>query len=215
MKVFLVDNEPARRTGMEQVLSGCDLITVTGTLGDSRALPKRIASLDAEVVLIASGDGYERDLRLVRDTALLSRSHRLLLIQNLSSHHQAEQLLAVGGYGSVAPDASPPTLIGAVLVAGAGGIVFVPSALRKDPNDHDGDQVKTEPSPDEARLTERECDVLALLALGRSNKEIAEGLVLSETTVKKYVSEAMRKTRQPDRLNAGLYARRHGLVPRM
>ncbi|MFC7327013.1 response regulator transcription factor [Marinactinospora rubrisoli] len=67
----------------------------------------------------------------------------------------------------------------------------------------------TEISPEEAGLNDRERDVLRLLGAGYTNRQIARELHLAEPTVKKYLSRAMRKIDQPDRLRAGLYAYRH------
>ncbi|MGY5117309.1 response regulator transcription factor [Streptomyces sp. 900105755] len=72
--------------------------------------------------------------------------------------------------------------------------------------------LKTEPLPQHCGLTDRERDVLAQLAQGLSNAEIGRELALAEATVKKHLTQAMRKTGQPDRLRAALYAHRHGLA---
>lgn len=69
-----------------------------------------------------------------------------------------------------------------------------------------------EPPPQQCGLTGRERDVLAQLARGLSNAEIARELALAEATVKKHLTQAMRKTGQSDRLRAALYAHRHGLA---
>lgn len=69
-----------------------------------------------------------------------------------------------------------------------------------------------EPLPQHCGLTDRERAVLAQLAQGRSNAEIGRELALAEATVKKHLTHAMRKTGQPDRLRAALYAHRHGLA---
>jgi DNA-binding NarL/FixJ family response regulator len=211
--VFLVDNEPVRQAGFRTVLSTAANISVVGACADLTSASQIHPANRVDVVLLASGRSLTTDLRSARELRLASADSGIVFVRNLAGWHEAECLLASGVNGCISPDVDELALVGAVMIAATGGSVFCPSPLDFFAAAKIEGDLHKELSPDSAGLTGREREVLGLLSLGMSNRIIAEKLCLSANTVKKHVSEALRKTRQPDRFKAGLYARRHGLAP--
>ena len=106
----------------------------------------------------------------------------------------------------------PAQLVDAVRVVAAGEALLAPTVTRR-LLDRFADQLPgTKPPPELARLTERELEILTLLAEGLSNAELAERLFLSETTVKTHVSSVLRKLELRDRVQAVVLAYKAGLA---
>jgi DNA-binding NarL/FixJ family response regulator len=212
ISVVLVDNEPVRQAGFRSVLANAPNVAVVATHNDVQsALRNGLAT--ADVVLMASGVGLARLVRGVQELGSSFSNCGVVVVRNLRSRHEADCLLVAGACGCIGPDVTERALVGAVLVAATGGTVFAPPVPGLVEVEQLDSSFETEPDAEAIGLTSREREVLGLLSVGMSNRAIAEHLTVSENTVKKHVSEALRKTGQQDRFNAGLYARRHGLYP--
>jgi DNA-binding NarL/FixJ family response regulator len=215
ISVVLVDNEPVRQAGFRSVLATAPDMSVIATYDDvPSALRNGLSSgRAADVVLMASGGRLARMVSRVQELGSSFSTSGVVVVRNLRSRYEADCLLAAGACGCIGPDVTECALLGAVMIAATGGSVFAPPVPgTTEAESLDGD-LETEPDADAIGLTSREREVLGLLSIGMSNRSIAGHLTVSENTVKKHVSEALRKTGQPDRFNAGLYARRHGLYP--
>ncbi|PBC76876.1 DNA-binding NarL/FixJ family response regulator [Streptomyces sp. TLI_235] len=214
VRVFLVERHPVAAAGLRSVLSTVPGLTVAGSAADPlRALPA-VRRVRPDVLLLGRGGGLGEDLAAV--AALRgpdgAPDARVLLLRRAESTAEASRILLAGASGCFPLDLPEERIISAVQLAAAGGSVFLPAppAARSHAAWPPGQPA--EPPPQQVGLTAREREVLAKLALGLSNAEIGRELALAEATVKKHLTQAMRKTGHSDRLRAALYAHRHGLA---
>ncbi|WP_433260669.1 LuxR C-terminal-related transcriptional regulator [Actinosynnema sp. CS-041913] len=210
--VVLVDPEPVRRTGFRTVLTKIPQVTRTVEVTTHADVPPAVSrhQLTSGIILLATDSPFAADLQAVGVLCRSCPRHEVVLLRELAGRHEADLLLSCGVRGSIGPVVDEDTLASAVLIIAAGGTVFFPS-LSKDADDTGTIHSRIGPEPAAVGLTDREQNVLSLLGKGMANRGIADNLSLSENTVKKYVSEVLRKTGQPDRFRAALYAHRHGI----
>ncbi|WP_059011180.1 response regulator transcription factor [Streptomyces specialis] len=213
-RVFLIAHRPVVGAGLRSVLATAPDIAVVGGTTDPASAHIAVGRVRPDVVLLAPGATLADDLAVVERLRGLhgARSARVLLLRRAQSPAEASQVLLAGASGCVSLDLAEDRLIAAVSLAAADGTVFLPAPppTRTRPPVPAGHAA--EPPPQHCGLTDREREVLAQLARGLSNAEIGRELALAEATVKKHLTQAMRKTGQSDRLRAALYAHRHGLA---
>ncbi|MFC1415536.1 response regulator transcription factor [Streptacidiphilus cavernicola] len=222
-RVFLVERHPVASAGLRSVLTAGPGLTVVGSSSDPLRALDAVRRVRPDVILLGRGDSLEADLAAVLrlrgpDGA---PDARVLLLRRVESTAEASRILFTGASGCFPLDLAEEQIIGAVALAAAGGSVFLPapptaripaSGLPGSPTLPGLPGQRPELLPHDAGLTRRERDVLAQLARGLSNAEIGRELALAEATVKKHLTQAMRKIGQSDRLRAALYAHRHGLA---
>ncbi|WP_326595817.1 response regulator transcription factor [Streptomyces sp. NBC_01803] len=213
-RVFLIAHRPVVGAGLRSVLAASPDIVVVGGTSDPTSAYGAVRRVGPDVILLGPGASLAHDLAAV---ARLRGSQgtdgpRVLLLRRAEGPAEAAQVLLAGASGCVSLDLAEDRLIAAVTLAAAGGTVFLPAppSARTHPASLVGHAA--EPPPQHCGLTDRERDVLAQLARGLSNAEIGRELALAEATVKKHLTQAMRKIGQSDRLRAALYAHRHGLA---
>ncbi|HZC25911.1 MAG TPA: response regulator transcription factor [Actinopolymorphaceae bacterium] len=205
IRVLVVDDHQVVRHGLRTFLDIQDDIEVVGEAGDGGEAVEQAEALRPDVMLLdlqlPSVDGVEA-LRMLRDR---HNTTRVLVLTSFTEPAKVVPALRAGAAGYLFKDVEPEALAQAIRAVHAGQVLLEPevaSALLK------GDS-------DEGRagaLTDREREVLAEIARGRSNREIARALVLSEKTVKTHVSSILAKLGLADRTQAALYAVRSGLV---
>ncbi|WP_189822033.1 response regulator [Streptomyces finlayi] len=208
MRVLLVDDHQVVRRGLRTFLEIQDDIEVVGEAGDGAEGVAQAESLRPDVVLMdikmPGTDGIEA-LRRLRE---LANPAKVLIVTSFTEQRTVVPALRAGASGYVYKDVDPDALAGAIRSVHAGHVLLQPEvagALLAQDDPHNGQGRSTS-------LTEREREVLALIADGRSNREIARALVLSEKTVKTHVSNILMKLDLADRTQAALYAVRHGLT---
>ncbi|MFD9125155.1 LuxR C-terminal-related transcriptional regulator, partial [Kitasatospora sp. NPDC059571] len=206
-RIFLVERHPVASAGLRSVLAAVPGLSVVGSAGEwHRAVPA-VRRVRPDVVLLGRGDSLGEDLSAV--VALRgpdgAPDARVLLLRRAESTAEASRMLLAGASGCFPLDLAEERIVSAVQLAAAGGSVFLPAppAAR---THHTPPAYPAEPPPQQAGLTGREREVLAQLARGLSNAEIGRELALAEATVKKHLTQAMRKIGQSDRLRAALYA---------
>ncbi|MGI5400719.1 LuxR C-terminal-related transcriptional regulator [Streptomyces sp. CA-135486] len=213
-RVFLIARHPVAGAGLRSVLAAAPDIVVVGSAGDPVQALGAVRRVRPDVILLGRGATLSDDLAtVVRLRGAQGAPHaRVLLLRRAESAAEAGRILLAGASGCFPLDLAEERIIGAVGLAAAGGSVFLPAPppARVHPASLAGHAA--EPAPQHCGLTDRERDVLAQLARGLSNAEIGRELALAEATVKKHLTQAMRKTGQSDRLRAALYAHRHGLA---
>lgn len=213
-RVFLIARHAVAGAGLRSVLAAApDLMVVGGTDSPLQACDA-VRRVRPDVILLGPdatlGDDLATVVRL--RSAQGAPGARVLLLRRAESTAEASRMLLAGASGCFPLDLAEDRIISAVSLAAAGGSVFLPAPppARIHPASVAGHAA--EPSPQHCGLTEREREVLAQLARGLSNAEIGRELALAEATVKKHLTQAMRKIGQSDRLRAALYAHRHGLA---
>ncbi|MFD0399628.1 LuxR C-terminal-related transcriptional regulator [Kitasatospora sp. NPDC059811] len=213
-RVFLVERHSVASAGLRSVLTTVPGLAVVGSTGDPLRAVAAVRRVAPDVILLGRGASLEADLAVV--VALrgpdAAPDARVLLLRRAESTAEASRMLLAGASGCFPLDLAEDRIISAVQLAAAGGSVFLPAPPPARTHAAAPPQHVGELPPQHAGLTDREHEVLVQLGLGLSNAEIGRELALAEATVKKHLTQAMRKIGQPDRLRAALYAHRHGLA---
>ena len=213
VKVLIVDDQALVRSGFRMILEARDDLEVVGEAGDGDQAIRLAAQTRPDVVLM---DVRMPGLDGVTATARLTSAPDPPRVIILTTYDQDETLYAAlraGASGFLLKDVRPAGLVEAIRVVARGEALIAPSATRRLLDRFVATDV-TPPAPDGilARLTDREREVLALLARGAANAEIATQLVVTEATAKTHVSAILRKLEVRDRVRAVVLAYDLGLV---
>jgi DNA-binding NarL/FixJ family response regulator len=208
IRVLIVDDHEIVREGLETLLSEEPEIEVVGQASNGLEALNRAAALRPDVVLMdlvmPEMDGIEATRQLHRT----SSASQVLVLTSFVDDYRVREAIEAGAIGYLMKDVLKADLLRAIRTAAQGEPALHPEAQR-----HLMRQVAAPSNVNRLRsLTEREQDVLRLLARGQSNKEIAANLHLTEGTVKGYVSAILAKLGVADRTQAALYAVKHGLA---
>jgi DNA-binding NarL/FixJ family response regulator len=214
IRVLLCDDQALVRSGFRMILDAREDLEVVGEADDGREVIDRARELDPDVILMdvrmPNVDGVEATRQLVEAG---SRA-RILILTTFDLDEYVYKALRAGASGFLLKDVQPAQLVDAIRVVAAGEALLAPSVTRR-LLDRFSDALPGEeakPPPALESLTERELEVLKLLAGGLSNAELAQQLFLSETTVKSHISSVLRKLGLRDRVQAVVLAYEAGLV---
>jgi DNA-binding NarL/FixJ family response regulator len=204
IRILVVDDHPVVRQGLRTFLDALPDLRVVGEASDADSCLQQAQQLQPDVILLdlrmPGGDGVAA-LHQLRQAG---QPARVLVVTSYTEAAAVLPAMAAGAAGYVAKDVDPAALATAIRAVHAGHVLLSPavaSLLAAGP-------AASHP----ARLTAREHDVLAEIAQGRSNREIAKALGMAEKTVKTHVSAVLAKLGLADRTQAALYAVRHGLA---
>ncbi|GAA3468947.1 response regulator transcription factor [Nonomuraea roseola] len=218
IRVLLVDDQPLLRTGFRLILEAEPDIAVVGQAGDGKGALEQARALMPDVILMdirmPGVDGIEATRRIVREAAAGAHVPKVLVLTTFDLDEYIVEALRSGASGFLLKDVPPDELVQAIRVVAAGDAIVAPSVTRrlldrfaaKLPSAYQ----QTTPARLD-RLTERELEVLKLIAKGMSNAEIAAKLVVSETTVKTHVGNVLTKLGLRDRVQAVVLAYESGL----
>ena len=210
IRVLLADDQRVVRDGLAMVLGLLDGIEVAGSAADGEQAVALAGQLRPDVVLMdlrmPRMDGFEATRRIADSTHVIA----------LTTYDDDQSVVAAiraGARGYLTKDAGADELKAAIEAVMAGGAALDPAVQR-----HVIDALASGPSPEPVELpdglTQREAEVLGLIADGMSNGEIAEHLVISTATVKSHVNHLLAKIGARDRAQAVTYAFRARLVSR-
>jgi DNA-binding NarL/FixJ family response regulator len=212
IRVFLVDDHVVVRRGMRAFFEMIDEIEVLGEAADGRAALDELAVLAArqnlpDVVLM---DLVMPRLDGIAATKAIKEKYPAVEVVALTSFSEAERVhlaLEAGAAGYLLKDAEADEIVAAISAAHRGEVHLDPVAARK------LTQSMVSPQRSAMVLTPREREILVLVAQGRSNRDIANVLVISERTARTHVSSVLSKLALASRTQAALWAVREGLVP--
>ena len=218
IRVVLADDQLLVRSGFRALLDAEDDIEVVGEAGDGAEVFERCLELRPDVVLMdirmPETDGLAATRRITGDRRL--DGVRVLVLTTFEIDEYVYESLRAGASGFLVKHTEPAELIRAVRVVAAGDSLLSPGATRRliAAFVDTADSARTAiPQPREvSSLTARELEVVALVAEGLSNEEIAEQWVVSNATVRTHVSRAMSKLHARDRAQMVVFAYRYGLV---
>ena len=214
IRVLLADDQVLVRTGLRTILEDAGGFDIVGEAGDGSEAVARSAELDPDVVLMdvrmPNLDGIEATRRIRAQP----QPPRVLVLTTFDLDEYVYAGLRAGASGFLLKDALAADLVSAIRAVVAGDAVVAPSATRRliERFLDSGRLPEQDATRRLAVLTEREREVLALMAHGLSNAEIAGQLYLSEGTVKTHVSHLLGKLGLRDRVQAVVLAYETGLI---
>ena len=221
IRIVLVDDQELLRTGFRMILDAQQDMTVVGEAADGLAALELLEKCPADVVLMdvrmPKLDGVEATRRLLSGGGSGGASKagaRVLILTTFDLDEYAFAAIKAGASGFLLKDVPPAELLTAIRAVHSGDAVVAPSTTRRllDRFAPMLPAADAPPPPSLAGLTEREREVLILIAQGLSNAEIASHLVLSEATVKTHVGRILMKLELRDRVQAVVLAYETGLV---
>ncbi len=209
IRVLIADDHVLVRKGIRALLSTKPDIEIVGEAGDGQQVIEQAAALNPDVVLMdlvmPGVDGVEA----IRQIAARQMGCRVLVLTSFSTDDKVFPAIKAGALGYLLKDSEPDDLVQAIRQVHRGESSLHPAIARKLL------QEMSRPSPQPPTtdpLTERELEVLRLLAQGMTNREIAERLVVGEATVHTHVSNILAKLHLASRTQAALYALREGIA---
>ncbi|MEU8404339.1 response regulator transcription factor [Nonomuraea sp. NPDC048892] len=211
--ILLADDQALVRTGFRMILDNADDMQVVGEAGDGAQAAEMAVQLQPDIVLMdvrmPEVDGVEATRRICTGTSRI----RVLILTTFDLDEYVYAALHAGASGFLLKDTLAPDLLSAIRMVARGDAVVAPSVTRRLLERYVGIGVaQAIPAASLDVLTEREREVLSLIARGLSNTEIAECLFLSEGTVKTHVSRVLAKLGLRDRVQAVVFAYESGLV---
>ena len=209
-RVMLVDDHAVVRQGLRTFLDLQDNIVVVGEARDGVEALRIVHECSPDVVLLDLIMPRMDGIETVRRMKAARPQTQIIVLTSFGDDQKVFAAIRAGATGFLLKDVSPGDLALAIHAAQRGEASLAPGIATKLMQEIavGGTQVN-----DEQSLTEREYAVLALIAQGRSNKQISEELSISEKTVKTHVSNILTKLHLDDRTQAAIYALREGLVP--
>jgi DNA-binding NarL/FixJ family response regulator len=213
IEIVLADDQPLVRGGFRLILEAEEDVEVVGEANDGEEAVAIARRLQPDLVLMdvqmPKLDGLEATRRIAQDAGVRSR---VLILTTFEQDDYVFDALRAGASGFMLKNAAPEELVRAVRVVAAGDALLAPSITRRVIAEY---AQRPAPRKNDAgldRLTDRELDVLRLLATGKSNAELATHLYLGEGTVKTHVSHLLGKLGLRDRVQAVVFAYESGLV---
>jgi len=214
IRVLLVDDQALVRRGFRLILEAAADITVVGEAADGQAALDAIERHDPDVVLMDIRMPTLDGIAATRQLAARGRPQpRVLVLTTYDLDEYVYDALRAGASGFLLKDTPPEQLAPAIRVVAAGDALLAPSVTRRLIEAFARHPARaTDATSEPTVLTEREREVLRLLARGMSNNEIAARLSVSGTTVKTHLSNIFSKLALRDRVQAVVYAYETGLV---
>ncbi|MEV6349231.1 response regulator transcription factor [Actinoplanes sp. NPDC051851] len=213
ISVMLADDQALVRAGFRALLDAEPDIRVVGEASDGVQAVSLVRAAHPDVVLMdirmPGVDGLEATRRIAADPALAAT--RVVILTTFELDEYVFEALRTGASGFLVKDTEPIDLLRAVRAVAAGDALLSPSVTRRVIGEFAG---RSRPSPPLAldQLTDREREVMSLVAEGLSNEEIAARLVISPATAKTHVSRTMIKLGARDRAQLVVYAYEAGLT---
>jgi DNA-binding NarL/FixJ family response regulator len=212
IKVLLVDDERLIRAGLAAIINAEDDLAVAGEASDGAEVPDAVARLRPDVVLM--------DVRMPRLDGIQATRHildtvreppKIIVVTTFENDEYVYDALKAGANGFLLKRTRPEEILQAVRMVAHGDTLLFPAAIRELAAEH-GSSGGARAARWHGELTEREADVLRLVAKGRSNAEIAGELFVSPQTVKTHVGNILAKLQARDRTQAVILAYETGFI---
>ncbi|GGP71495.1 response regulator [Streptomyces abikoensis] len=213
IRVLIVDDQMMVREGFSVLLGAQPDIEVVGEAVDGLDALRKVAELRPDVVLMDIRMPGMNGLEATREIVAADAGAKVLVLTTFDLDEYVYQALRSGASGFLLKDASARQLADGVRVVADGEALLAPTVTKRLIQEFSRLGTARTPTPERVGdLTERETEVLVLVAQGRSNAEIAEHLVVAESTVKTHVSRILVKLGLRDRTQAAVFAYEAGLV---
>lgn len=208
ISILIVDDHAIVRQGLRTYLDLQADMHVVGEAADGKQAIDKAKDLLPEIVLMDLVMPGMDGVQATREITAISPSTRVIVLTSFSEDEQVFNSIKAGAQGYLMKDVLPQDLARAIRAVYKGEAQLDPEIARKLMHEFSNPQ----PAKPKHDLTERELEVLRLISLGKSNKDISEELVLSEKTVKTHVSNILQKLHLSDRTQAAVYALRQKIV---
>lgn len=201
IRVMVVDDHKVVRTGLEALLGGAKDVEVVGTAADGAEALERAAELVPDVVMMDLSMPVMDGATATRHLVSAHPGMKVVILTSFAEEDRVVEALQAGALGYTLKDADPAVLVDAVRAAAGGGVPIDPrvaSAL-----------VPRSATREDVRLTDREEEIVRLVARGMVNKEIAAALGISEKTVKTHLTNTFKRLGVASREEAAEWAQSH------
>lgn len=214
IRILLVDDHAIVRDGLRMLIESQTGMKVVGEAGNRKEALQLATSVSPDLVLLDLDLGDENGLTFLSELREVAKNARILVLTGLKDSDAHRQAIRLGAMGVVLKEHAAGVLIKAIEKVHAGEVWVDRSTMgsllqemtRPDSDELDPDKAKV------ASLTDRERQVITLIAEGLKNKQIAERLFLSETTITHHLSSIFAKLEVSDRLELVIYSFRHNLA---
>jgi DNA-binding NarL/FixJ family response regulator len=211
IKVVIVDDEQLIRAGLRAIIDAEPDFEVVGEVGDGVAAPDEVARLRPDVVLMDVRmpmlDGIQATRRIV---SAVPEPPKIIVVTTFENDDYVYDALRAGASGFLLKRARPEEIAQAIRMVVGGDILLFPAAIRALAAEHA--KVDSGKARWHGELTEREAEVLRLMARGLSNAEIGQELFVSPQTVKTHVGNLLAKMQARDRTQAVIFAYESGFI---
>ena len=209
IRLLIVDDQAIVRRGTMALLAQVEGITVVGEAADGQAAIDQAATLNPDVILMDLVMPKVDGIAAIQQISASQPTVRILALTSFATDDKVFPAIKAGALGYLLKDAEPEELVAAIRQVHRGEPSLPPNIARKLLREirQPSSQQQTTPDP----LTERELEVLSLVAKGLDNQAIASHLTVTEVTVRTHISHILDKLHLANRVQATLYALRTGL----
>ncbi len=209
ISVIIVDDHELIRQGLRKILEIEKDIAVAGVAGDGETAIKMAQELQPDVMLLDINMKGLNGIQTLRRLKELGLPVKVIMLTIHSDREYLLETLSLGASGYVLKDTGTDSLMTAIRSVHEGYSYIHPSMA--DESAENLIKMEAGPDPEKDKLTRREIEVIALIAEGLNNKEIADLLYISEKTVKNHVSNLFKKINVSDRTQAAIFAFKHSI----
>lgn len=211
IRILLADDHPLIREGLRRILEMDPQIEVVGEVGDGQGAINKTRILDPDVVLMdlkmPGTDGVEASRVIRREFPEIR-----IIILTVADDDDMLEVIRAGASGYLLKDVEPGELLKAIHTVYEGRPAFHPIVTSRLLGEYNRLSMPVRKDDEISMLTEREKEVLGLIAQGESNKNIAHKLFISEKTVKNHITSIFRKLKVEDRTQAAIFAIKKRMV---
>jgi NarL family two-component system response regulator LiaR len=210
IKIMIVDDHTVVRKGLRALLSAEKYgIEVVGEASDGEEAVQKVKELHPDVILMDLMMPRKTGLEAIVEIKQMQPNARILVLTSYADDKNVTQAIKDGAYGFLLKDTSPDELVQTIQSVYRDQLTL-PQTLARVLLGAKTEDIK--PDTSHEGLTPREIEVLQCISHGLSNKQIAQALSISTTTVRSHVSSMMRKLNMENRTQLAIYARDHGLI---
>jgi NarL family two-component system response regulator LiaR len=207
--VLIVDDHTVVRDGLNALLSVEPGIEVVGSASDGAQAVELAQGLNPDIILLDLVMPKMDGVQVINEIKQTNPEIKILVLTSFAENHQVYSAIKSGAIGYLMKDSSADDLISAIRDTYENKPVLQPEIARKLMHDI---QTQESEKPPKNTLTDREVEILRQVALGKTNQEIADELVVSERTVRTHITNILAKLRLSNRTQAALYALREGIA---
>lgn len=208
IRVFLADDHAVVRKGLEALIDAQPDMAVVGSAVDGQEALEQIPHLSPDVILLDIQMPRKSGLEVLAEVKAALPTARVLILTSFGQDETIFSAVKAGAMGYLLKDSSPQELIDAIRNAYNGRSSLHPDIAFKVIQELN----KPKPIKQNSALTEREIEILKLVARGLTNQQIADKIIVSERTVRTHITNILSKLHLENRTQATLYALRNGLA---